>query len=260
MWQFSETVDGLAEACTALGTPSPRQRQLLQRKLWQIYPIIVPFRLSRQLPDGEVGERAAASWFAKSFVVEADVAAVMGVPRAVAGFGEALDGFAELPHHFGFFRGCRKLEAIRRGDGRAPLHATLRAASGDGVHRADAGIELAPAAVAVGGKPRARASPRPFSDLDAYDSASLAPGPARVFVRNAVSYCSVDPEGLEAIAGRRQRFRKFAVRFVPFRSNANQSFSVFDAWRRCGDEATIYGPFFGERMRGNFPRRLGHRC
>jgi phosphoribosylformylglycinamidine synthase len=30
MWQFSQVIDGVGEACTALVRPSPRQRQLLQ--------------------------------------------------------------------------------------------------------------------------------------------------------------------------------------------------------------------------------------
>src|SRR5207245_7843077 len=39
--------------------------------------------------------------FAEGFVVEADVAASDGRAKSGASFGEAVDGFAELPHHFG---------------------------------------------------------------------------------------------------------------------------------------------------------------
>src|SRR5258708_36170049 len=106
--------------------------------------------------------------FAESFVVEADVAAGDGSAEGGAGFGEAVDGFAELPHHFGLF-GAAKIEAIRGGDG--PRAATSHVAGrfGDRVHCANARIQMAPAAIAVGGerKPALHASiPR---NLDAPD-------------------------------------------------------------------------------------------
>src|SRR5260370_11083338 len=53
---------------------------------------------------------------AESFVVEADVAASDGRAEGGAGCGEAVDGFTELPHHFGLF-GTAEVEAIRGGDG-----------------------------------------------------------------------------------------------------------------------------------------------
>src|SRR6266705_3553908 len=51
---------------------------------------------------------------AESFVVEADVAASDGRAEGGVGFGEAVNGFAELPHHFGFFRAA-EVEAVRGG-------------------------------------------------------------------------------------------------------------------------------------------------
>src|SRR6266851_3114444 len=53
---------------------------------------------------------------AESFVVEADVAAGDGGAEGGAGFAETVDGFAELPHHFGLF-GAAEIEAIRGGAG-----------------------------------------------------------------------------------------------------------------------------------------------
>src|SRR5438552_2506241 len=64
-----------------------------------------------------------------------------------------------------------------------------------------------------------------FESLMRTTAASLAPEPARVFVRTEVSYCSVI-HLLEAIAGDASSFTKFAVRLVPSGAKANQSFSV----------------------------------
>src|SRR5204862_7988713 len=72
---------------------------------------------------------------------------------------------------------------------------------------------------------RARFTPPVFGPLMRTTAASLAPGPAIVFVRTLVSYCSVIHR-LEAIAGDASSFTKFAVRFVPSGAKANQSFSV----------------------------------
>src|SRR6202043_2912123 len=64
----------------------------------------------------DADDRRGIDRFAESFVVEADVAAGDGRAEGGAGFGEAVDGFAELPHHFGLFRAA-EIEAIRGGDG-----------------------------------------------------------------------------------------------------------------------------------------------
>src|SRR5258708_36087268 len=89
--------------------------------------------------------------FAESLIVKADVAAGDRRAEGGAGFGEAVDGFAELPHHFGLF-GAAEVEAIRSGDRTRAARGHVAGGFGDGVHRADAGSQLAPAAVAVGGK------------------------------------------------------------------------------------------------------------
>src|ERR1700674_673049 len=87
--------------------------------------------------------------FAKGFVVESDVAAGNGRVEGGAGFGEAVDGFAELPHHFGLF-GAAEIEAIGCGDRARAARSDVTGGFGDGVHGAYAGIQLAPAAVPVG--------------------------------------------------------------------------------------------------------------
>ena len=58
---------------------------------------------------------------------------------------------AELPHHFGFF-GIAEIQAIRGGAGARAHCGDVARGFGDGMHCADARIERAPAAVAVGGK------------------------------------------------------------------------------------------------------------
>src|SRR5258708_31008821 len=98
----------------------------------------------------DADDRRWIDGFAESFVVEADVAAGNGRAEGSAGFGEAVDGFAELPHHFGLF-GAAEVEAIRGGDGTRPAGGHVAGGFGNGVHRADAGIQLSPAAISVGG-------------------------------------------------------------------------------------------------------------
>src|ERR1700687_3704769 len=98
----------------------------------------------------DADDRRRVDGFADGFVVEADVAAGDGRAEGGAGFGEAVDGFAELPHHFGLF-GAAEVEAIGGGDGSRATGGYVAGGFGDGMHRAYAGIQLAPAAVAVGG-------------------------------------------------------------------------------------------------------------
>src|SRR5262249_26124440 len=78
---------------------------------------------------------------------------------------------------------------------------------------------------------RARLTSLVLGSLMRTTAESLAPGPASVFVRTEVSYCSVI-QRLEAIAGEASSFRKFCVRFVPSGENWNQSFS--DSTRGAG--------------------------
>ncbi len=87
----------------------------------------------------DTDDRRWIDGFAEGFVVEADVAAGDGRAEGGAGFGEAVDGFTELPHHFGFF-GAAEVEAIRGGDGAGTAASHVAGRFGDGVHRADARI------------------------------------------------------------------------------------------------------------------------
>ena len=96
-------------------------------------------------------DRRGIDGFAERVVVEADVAAGDGNGQRAAGFGDAVDGFAELPHDFGLF-GIAEIEAIGGGPGARADGGHVARRFGDGVHGADARIERAPAAVAVGGK------------------------------------------------------------------------------------------------------------
>src|SRR5712692_2995059 len=86
----------------------------------------------------DADHRRGVDRFAESFVVEADVAAGDGSAEGGAGFTETVDGFAELPHHFGLF-GAAKIEAIRGGDGARAAGGHVAGRFGGGMHRADAG-------------------------------------------------------------------------------------------------------------------------
>src|SRR5690349_15874716 len=92
--------------------------------------------------------RSRINRFAKSFVIETDVAAGDRSLERVAGFREALDSFAELPHHFRLLR-ATEIEAICGCDGTRAAGSDIASGFGDGVHRAEARTELAPSAVAV---------------------------------------------------------------------------------------------------------------
>src|SRR3989442_2861023 len=87
--------------------------------------------------------------FAQRLIVEADVATGNGSAERGAGFRESIDGLAELPHHFGLFR-ASKIQAIRSGNRPSPARSDVARGFGDGVHRAQARIQLTPPAVAVG--------------------------------------------------------------------------------------------------------------
>src|ERR1700676_2701568 len=89
--------------------------------------------------------------FAQSFVVKADVSAGDGRAKRNTSFAEPVDSFAKLPHHFSLFR-TAEIEAIGRSDGPRAGCSDVARSFRDRVHRANARIELAPAAVAVGGK------------------------------------------------------------------------------------------------------------
>src|SRR5260370_34822973 len=106
----------------------------------------------------DADDRRGVDGFAESLIVKADVAAGDRRAEGSAGFGETVGGFAELPHHFGLF-GAAEGEAIRGGDGTRTARGHVAGRFGDGVHRADAGIQLDTAAGAGGGR-RRRGAPR----------------------------------------------------------------------------------------------------
>src|SRR5258708_36655846 len=99
----------------------------------------------------DADHRRRVNGFAKSFVVEADVAAGDGRAEGGAGFAETVDGFAELPHHFGLFRAA-EVEAVRGGDGACPARGHVTSRFRNSMHRAHARTQLPPAALAAGGK------------------------------------------------------------------------------------------------------------
>src|SRR5712671_3969350 len=133
------------------------------------------------------------------------------------------------------FSGLPKFRQFVAAMGRAPLHATLRAASATACiapvrgfnwhHRPLPSVESA----------SARLTTPVSGSLMRMTAASLAPGPASVLVRTEVSYCSVI-QRLEAIAGEASSLRKFEVRSVPSGAKANQSaaFSLLGAGAAIG--------------------------
>src|SRR6266478_884630 len=106
--------------------------------------------------------------FAERLVVEADVSAGDGRAEGGAGFSDAVNHLGKLPHHFGFFR-TAEVEAIRGGDGARAARGDVASGFSDGVHRADARIQLAPATVAIGGKRKRTLYDARLRILDAYN-------------------------------------------------------------------------------------------
>src|SRR5260370_9915406 len=121
------------------------------------------------------------------------------------------------------FSGVAEWRQLVAAMGRAPLQATLRGASATACIAPTRGLSWHQRPLPSVESARARLTIPVFGSLIRTTAASLAPGPARVFVRTLVSYCSVI-QRLEAIAGDASSFTKLAVRFVPSGANANQSF------------------------------------
>src|SRR5256886_16738317 len=123
------------------------------------------------------------------------------------------------------FSGLPKLRQFVAAMGRAPLAATLRAASATACMAPTRGLSWHQRPLPSVERASERLPTPVLGSLMRPSSASLAPGPARVFVRTEVSYCSVI-HLLDTIAGDASSFTEFAVRLVPSGANANQSFSV----------------------------------
>src|SRR5258708_38219620 len=127
------------------------------------------------------------------------------------------------------FSGLPKFKQFVAATGRAPLVATFRAVSATACiaptlgfswhHRPFPSVDNANARIVFPLGPS-------FSDsLIRTTAASLAPGPASVFVRTMVSYCSVIHR-FEAIAGDANNFLKLRDRSFPSGADWNQSFSL----------------------------------
>src|SRR5205807_9806466 len=148
----------------------------------------------------------------------------MGVPRAVQ--ASARPSIASLNCHItSGFSGLPKLRQLVAAMGRAPLAATLRAASATACMAPTRGFNWHQRPLPSVESARARLTSLVLGSLMRTTAASLAPGPASVLVRTEVSYCSVI-QRLEAIAGDASNFTKFEVRFVPSAAKANQSAAV----------------------------------
>src|SRR6267154_453400 len=113
-------------------------------------------------------DRRRVDRLAERLVVKANVATGDRRAESVASFGEAGDGLRKLPHHFGLF-GTPKIEAIRGGDGTRAARGHIAGGFRDGVHGANARMELAPAAVAVGRERQGALHGTGLGILDAHD-------------------------------------------------------------------------------------------
>src|SRR6266436_4577601 len=129
------------------------------------------------------------------------------------------------------FSGLPKLRQFVAAIGRAPLVATLRAASATACIAPTRGFNSHQRPLPSVARANARFTFPVSGSLMRITAASLAPGPARVLVRTDVSYCSVI-QRFEAMVGEARSFLKLAVRSVFSGAKGNQSFS--DSARGAG--------------------------
>src|SRR6202041_612179 len=121
------------------------------------------------------------------------------------------------------FSGLPKFRQFVAAMGRAPVQATLRAASTTACMAPRRGL---------------RKHQRPFPSVDSAiarlvsfrrrTAASPEPGPMRVFVRTMESYCSVI-QYLDAIVGEASNSLKFSVSEVPSAANVIEGICPFEA-------------------------------
>src|SRR6267378_3237720 len=154
----------------------------------------------------------------------------MGVPRAVQALARPSTDSLNC-HITSGFSGLPKLRQFVAAMGLAPLQATLRAASATACMAPTRGFNWHQRPLPSVESASARLTTPVFGSLMRTTAASLAPGPARVFVRTLVSYCSVI-QRLEAMAGEARSFLKLAVRSVFSGANGNQTLS--DSLRGAG--------------------------
>src|SRR5712664_1685206 len=124
------------------------------------------------------------------------------------------------------FSGLPKFKQLVAAIGLAPLAATLRAASATACIAPTRGFNWHQRPFPSVASASARLTTPVSGSLMRITAASLAPGPASVFVRTDVSYCSVIHR-LDAIAGEANSLAKLSVRFILSAENGNQSAVVF---------------------------------
>ena len=106
-------------------------------------------RLRRVFQNADDAEhRRGINSFAARFVIQRHVAAGNRRAQRGAGFGNAVDGGRKLRHNFGLLR-IAEVEAVGGGDGRCAGTRNFARSFRDGMHGAEFGIEIAPAAVTV---------------------------------------------------------------------------------------------------------------
>ena len=175
----------------------------------------------------------------------------MGMRERAAGFGDAVDGFAELPHHFGLF-GIAEVEAIGGGPGARADGGDVARGFGDGVHRAGARIERAPAAVAAGGKRQ-----RALRALEAHHGGVGGAGHGQRVGAHHVIVLLEDP-ALRGDGGRGQQAAEIFGEIGARRARACTRGSAAAAARRAArDGPLVDGRLIGQRVRREFPRRRG---
>ena len=160
----------------------------------------------------------------------------------------------KLPHHFGFF-GAAEIEAIGGGDGARAGSGNVARGFGDGVHGAEFGIELAPAAIAIGGEREGAQDTIFLGLLDAHDGGIAGAGSGERIGADAGVVLLGDPV-LRGDGGRGEESFEIGGEIGFFGGEVEPVFFGFGARRGRGDVAIIDGTLFGKRMRGNFARRL----
>src|SRR5580700_10240021 len=92
--------------------------------------------------------RSRINSFAQSFIIETDIAACNRRIQFFAGFSDAVNHLRKLPHDVRLLR-IAEVEAVGGADW-SPARASYFAGSfGNGMHGAQARIEIAPAAIAI---------------------------------------------------------------------------------------------------------------
>src|SRR5712675_714432 len=148
----------------------------------------------------------------------------MGVPSSL--HATVSPSIASLNCHItSGFSGLPKFKQLVAAIGRAPLAATLRAASATACIAPTRGFNWHQRPFPSVASASARFTIPVSGSLMRITAASLAPGPASVFVRTDVSYCSVI-QRFDAIAGEANNLAKLSVRFVLSAENVNQSAAV----------------------------------